>query len=93
MTTRALAHRSPTVAVNVTVVIEADRTLLFMAGLVWLVWLYLARLGRFIGGLWAWLGAAGRVIRRRWRNWKRATVRRIDWELSGLVYGPVMGVG
>jgi hypothetical protein len=93
MTTRALAHRVPTVAVSFTVTVNADKTLLFVAGLAWLAWLHLARLGRFIGGVWSWLGAAGRVIRRRWSNWKREMARRIEWQFYGLVYGPVMGVG
>jgi len=91
--TRALAHRVPTVTISVTVVIEADRAILLVAGLIWLAWLYMVRLGRFIGGMIAWLGAAGRVIRRRWRNWKRETAKRIEWELAGLMYGPVYAVG
>lgn len=69
MTRALMPYTQPTFTITVTVNINADRTLLFTAGLFWLVRLALVRLGRFINRVSTWLGAAGRVLWRRLKRW------------------------
>jgi hypothetical protein len=85
MTTRALAHSAPTISLTVTVNINADKTFLFIIGLIWWSVLRLTR-------IFDWIAAAGRVIWRRLRAWYRRQDSRLAWYFSGYC-GPLVGVG
>lgn len=81
------------VVVNVTITIRLDAIFWLAYALAWLVWLPVAGLGRWLRGCAEWWTAAGVVARRRWRRWMRNNERRFAWSFSGLLYGPVLGVG
>ena len=90
----ALAHRAPIVR-PVIIQINVDISLLFwpLFALCWLLWLFLRRVGRFLGRLWE-IGRANVVVSgRRLRRWLRGNERRFAWQYSRWVYGPVLGVG
>lgn len=98
-----LTHRRPfqPVVVNVTITIRLDRLFWLLYAVAWLAWLPfdwlrtrpVTGLGRWLRGCAEWWAAAGVVARRRWRRWVRQNERRFAWSFSGLLYGPVLGVG
>lgn len=90
-----LAHRRPALT-PVIVQINIDLTAPFWAlyAAVWLGWLAIASLGRFIRRfLYEYPRAVVVVSGRRLRRWLRGNLRQFEWQLSGLIWGPVMGVG
>ena len=69
---QALTHTTPlTRPVVVSVTVRLDIGLLFwpLLAVVWLVWLGIARLGKWLRNCREWWAAAGTVARRRWRRW------------------------
>jgi hypothetical protein len=79
----------------VIVQINLDVSLLFwpLYALLWLGWLALRSVGRTIRRLYEIARAIIVVSGRRVRRWLRRNEQRIEWVFSGLVYGPMMGVG
>ena len=92
--TTTLTHSRP-VLQPVIIQINLDITALFwpLFALCWLLWLLLGRVGRFLGRLWEIGRAIVVVSGRRLRRWLRGNERRVEWAISGLMYGPVLGVG
>ena len=92
--TTTLAHRAPLIR-PVIIQINIDITALFwpLFALCWLGWIAVGRVGRFLGRLWEIGRAIVVVSGRRLRRWLRGNERRVEWAISGLMYGPVLGVG
>jgi hypothetical protein len=89
-----LTHSRPLTR-PVIIQINLDVSLLFwpLYALLWLGWLALRSVGRTIRRMYEIARAVVVVIGRRFRRWLRGNQQRIEWVISGLVYGPVMGVG
>jgi hypothetical protein len=101
-----LAHRAPVGCPEpvegrsrrvrpVIVQINIDISMLFwpLYALLWLGWLALVNAGRFIRRLWEIVRAVVVVSGRRLGRWLRGNLRRLEWAISGLLWGPVLGVG
>lgn len=88
-----LTHIQPTVSVSLTVNIHADKTFLFLAGVLWLAWLVLARAGRRLARAYELGRAVVVVLWRCIRRALRASEKRFAFQFSLLAYGPVLGVG
>jgi hypothetical protein len=75
--------------------INIDVSLLFwpLYALLWLSWLALVGVGRTIRRIGEIIRAVVVVAGRRFRRWLRGNQQRIEWYFSGLIWGPVMGVG
>jgi hypothetical protein len=87
----ALAHRTQLAPVVVSVTIRLDIGPLFwpLFALVWLAWLGVARLGKWLTGCREWWTAAGVVAKRRFRRWVDSW--KADLDLMGLAVGELMG--
>lgn len=82
----ALTHSQPTITFTLTVNINADRSLLLLAGVIWLACRWFSRAVE--------LARAIAVVL--WRRVKRAlddADKKIVWQFSTLAYGPVYGIG
>lgn len=99
-----LTHSQPAQTRPVVVQINIDVSLLFwpLYALLWLGWLTVRGVGRFIRKFLyeyprAVIVVSGRRLRRAVLNplkgWLRGSERRCAWMISGLLWGPVMGVG
>lgn len=92
-----LTHTAPLAPVVISVTIRLDIGSLFwpLFAAVWLAWLGLARLGKWLGDCREWWAAAGTVAKRRFRRWVESWKADLDLmglAVSGLIYGPVWGV-
>ena len=89
-----LTHTRPALQ-PVIVQINVDISLVFwpLFALAWLGWRGLARLGRIARRVYEIIRAVIVVSGRRFIRRLKGNLRLLEWQLSGLLYGPVMGVG
>jgi hypothetical protein len=89
-----LAHSRPALT-PVIVQVNLDISALFwpLFALCWLGWLAFQGLQRALSRLWELGRAIAVVSARRIRRWLRGNQQRFAWQLSGLMWGPVLGCG
>jgi hypothetical protein len=89
-----LTHSRPLTR-PVIIQINLDVSLLFwpLYALLWLSWLALRSVGRTIRRMYEIARAIIVVSGRRFKRWLRGSEQRIEWYFSGLIWGPVIGVG
>jgi hypothetical protein len=89
-----LTHSRPLTR-PVIIQINLDVSLLFwpLYALLWLSWLALVGVGRTIRRIYEIARAVVVVAGRRLKRWLQGSEQRCAWVFSGLVYGPVVGVG
>lgn len=93
MTRALVAHTQPAISLTITINVNADKTLLLLTGIVWLAWLTLARVGRWLSHAYE-VGRAAVVVA--WRRARRAWGRnsnRMSLYFAGRLAVGLMGVG